>query len=258
MRFFNCILLLSIILSTEAVADQLASGTELSRTVEQPVAESITIRQTLQQDEEQWRADRQVMLARYEHLQQQLELVQARRQRLEQQNTATRERIDGKLRELREIEKIQTDIDPLIEALAEDLERLVDTDLPFLAEERTLRLERLTQLLHDPEIDVSERFRKTMEALLIEAEYGSTIETYQQTIRADGREILVNIFRLGRIALFYQHLDGSASGMYNVADSAWQPLPQSHNRALQSALEIAAKQKPVEITTLPLGRLQPQ
>jgi hypothetical protein len=258
MRFFTCSILLIIALQTAVFAMGQAATAAVTKAVEQPVVESIAIRRDLQQEEEEWRAERQVMLARYEYLQQQLEQVRANRQHLEEQHAATRKRIDGKLRELQEIERIQTDIDPLIEDLAEDLTQLVDRDLPFLQEERRLRLDRLAQLNSDPETDVSERFRKTMETLLIEAEYGSTIETYQQTIAVDGREILVNFFRLGRIALFYQHLNGMTSGIYNVAASAWEPLPQRHNRAIQAALEVAGKQRPVEIMTLPLGRLHPQ
>lgn len=258
MRLYTCIILLMISLQTDVIAAEQSSAVAATQAIEAPVAESIVIRRDLQQDEEQWRAERQVMLARHEHLQQQFEQVRAKRQRLEEQHAVTRKRIDGKLGELQEIERIQAEIDPLLEALAKDLARLVDTDLPFLQEERTLRLDRLAQLHSDPDFDVSERFRKTMEALLIEAEYGSTIETYRQTIVVDGRKVLVNVFRLGRIALLYQYLDGSASGIYNVAASAWEPLPSRHNRAIQTALEIARKQKPVEITTLPLGRLQLQ
>jgi hypothetical protein len=109
--------------------------------------------------------------------------------------------------------------------------------------------------MEDPEVSVSEKFRKAMEALLVEAEYGSTIEVYQQTIAVDDAPSLVNVFRLGRISLFYQTLDQKRCGFYDVAAAAWRPLPTAFNRCLQTAIEIGAKRRPVELLTLPLGRM---
>ncbi|MBU1567791.1 MAG: DUF3450 domain-containing protein, partial [Proteobacteria bacterium] len=97
-----------------------------------------------------------------------------------------------------------------------------------------------------------------LEALLVEAEYGNTIEVYQETIGLDGREVLVDIFRLGRVGLFFQTLDQKSCGFYNVAIAAWQPLATAYNRTLLAAMEIGAKRRPVELLTLPLGRIQPQ
>jgi hypothetical protein len=94
-----------------------------------------------------------------------------------------------------------------------------------------------------------------MEALLVEAEYGSTIEVYQQTIDVDGAPSLVNVFRLGRISLFYQTLDQKRCGFYDVAATGWRPLPTAFNRCIQTAIEIGAKRRPVELLTLPLGRM---
>jgi hypothetical protein len=113
----------------------------------------------------------------------------------------------------------------------------------------------LETLLSDPDVVISEKYRKVMEALLVEAEYGFTIETYQETITIDGRPLLVDIFRLGRISLFYQSLDRKKCGFYNTADAAWQDLDPSFNPVIQPAIDIAAKRRPVELLTLPVGKI---
>jgi hypothetical protein len=110
-------------------------------------------------------------------------------------------------------------------------------------------------LLADPGVTVSEKFRKTMEALMVEAEYGRTIEVYQETITMDSQPLLATIFRLGRIGLFYQTLDHSRSGMFDVATRTWIPLPPSFDNALEAAIDIGAKRQPVELLSLPLGRM---
>lgn len=116
-------------------------------------------------------------------------------------------------------------------------------------------MDRLGSLLGDPGVTVSEKFRKTMEALMVEAEYGRTIEIYQDTITVEGQPLLATVFRLGRIGLFYQTLDHHRSGMFDVAAGAWTPLPSSFDRALRTAIDIAAKRQPVELLNLPLGRM---
>jgi hypothetical protein len=40
-----------------------------------------------------------------------------------------------------------------------------------------------------------------------------------------------------------------------MAAADWRPLPRTFNQAIQTAIEIGAKRKPVELLTLPLGRM---
>jgi hypothetical protein len=116
-------------------------------------------------------------------------------------------------------------------------------------------VDHLDSLLADPGVTVNEKFRKTVETLMVEAEYGRTIEVYQDTITVAGQPLLATIFRLGRIGLFYQTLDHRRSGMYDVAAKAWNPLPDAYNAVLGTAVDIGAKRQPVELLTLPLGRM---
>jgi hypothetical protein len=56
--------------------------------------------------------------------------------------------------------------------------------------------------------------------------------------------------------LFFQTLDHKSCGFYNVASAAWQPLPTDYNRSIGAAMEIGAKRRPVELLTLPLGKIE--
>ena len=232
-----------------------AEGGDISRKVRKNVDKAIEIRQSTQKDQERWRQEREKLTAVYEQLKREQELLQARNDRLEQQTAAARERVAVKEKQLADIERIAAEINPFLRERVESLRRLVADDTPFLKAEREKRIARLDELMEDPEAPVSEKFRKTMEALLIEAEYGTTIEVYQDTIDIQGRPTLVNLFRLGRISLFYQTLDHKTCGIYDVAVCGWRPLDKSYNHAIQTAIEIGARRRPVELLTLPLGRL---
>jgi hypothetical protein len=219
------------------------------------VKTAIQTRQTTQKAEEAWREEKEALVAR-------LAALQAEAVRLEQTRTerrteiaAARTRLAAKQKQLAHIEEISSQIHPFVTQLVEALSEQLVQDLPFLGAERRRRITALQTLVADPEAAVSEKYRKAMEALLIEAEYGFTTETYRETIAVEGQSLLVDIFRLGRLGLFYQSLDHTQCGFFNVADGRWQRLPDGHNPALTKAVEIAAKRRPVEMLNLPLGRM---
>jgi hypothetical protein len=84
------------------------------------------------------------------------------------------------------------------------------------------------------------------------------VEVYQQTIDLYRQDTLVNIFRLGRISLFYQTLDKQHCGVYNIAKNDWETLGNDYLQAIQDAVDMGSKRKPVEILDLPLGRIAVQ
>ena len=238
-----------------AAMPALAEKTEVQRRVERPVTEAIDIRQKAQQAEIRWREEEQQKLAAYDRLQQQQAQLEAHRQTVEERLTAVRSRVAAKQAQLDAIVQISEQVVPFLQAQYQRLEDRVDRDLPFLTAERHLRLENLKTLLDDPGVAVSEKLRKVFEALMVEAEYGNTIEVYQQDIVVAGSSMLANIFRLGRVGLYYQSLDRKSCGFYNAAQAAWQPLDPEANRTLQTAMDIGTRRRPVEILNMPLGRI---
>lgn len=246
---------MGIVLMLLTVAPGWAEKHDFSAQVKKPVREAIDTRQATQEAEEKWRDDKRKLVAVYEQLQQEQKQLQVRKDELRHEIAAARDRIALKEKQLQDIEQISTQMTPFLQDLVVRLRQMASGDMPFLTDEREQRIARLTGLMEDHEVSVSEKFRKTMEALLVEAEYGSTIEVYQQTIDVDGAPSLVNVFRLGRTSLFYQTLDQKRCGFYDVAAAAWRPLPADFNRSIQTAIEIGSKRRPVELLTLPLGRI---
>lgn len=235
--------------SAELCADEVAER------IEAPVHQAIVIRQETQKSEEEWRDLRHELESRLAQLEAEVARLDEHRQTLVKDVAAAKTRIAGKEKELADIARIGHEMAPFLAELTARLNSLPADGLPFLRAEREQRLARLKQIMNDPQIEISERYRKSMEVLLIEAEYGLTIETYQQEIEVENRKLLVNLFRLGRLGLYYQSLDETQSGFYNVALKSWQALPKRYNQVLQTAIAIAAKQRPAEMLDLPLGRL---
>lgn len=236
----------------------LPAAADVGGRVERSVGEAVTLRQKTQAAEEQWREERRALVAELDGLEQAQAQLREQKAMLGEVVAAARTRVATKEKQLADIEALSTRIRPFLDDQLDRLADLIAADAPFLPEERRRRLEGLRAMMGDPDTAISEKLRKTMEAWFVEAEYGDTIEVYQQTVGLNGNEVLVDIFRLGRLDLFYQTLDGRQCGVYDVAAKGWQPLPDRHNRAIQAALAIGARQKPVELLTLPLGRMVAQ
>jgi len=254
-NFFVKALIGLALLAILAPAPGQSQKIDVQREVEQPVAEAIEIRQATQKDEVRWREERQQLAAVYDRLKDEQVRLEARRQAMEETLTATRTRVSAKQAQIEAIARITDQVAPFLEEQYQRLAGRIEADMPFLTAERRQRLENLKTLLDDPGVAVSERLRKVFEALLVEAEYGNTIEVYQENITVADRTLLANIFRLGRVGLYYQSLDRQTCGFYNIAQAAWQPLSADANRTLQTAIEIGTKRRPVEILNMPLGRI---
>jgi septal ring factor EnvC (AmiA/AmiB activator) len=252
--FWTCMFLLTPLAMPAGWSDD-AGNRSFNQAVTRPVAQAVEIRQATQKEEERWREEQQKLVARYEKLQSERTRLQAEREALQEGIQAARGRIAAKEKQLIDIDQMQARIEPFLQAAVAELRQMVDEDLPFLPEERRQRVARLEALLKAPDVAISEKYRKVMEAWLVEAEYGNTIEVYQQTIKAAHHEMLANILRLGRISLFYQSLDQSSCGFFDMASMSWQPLPAGDNRAIGAAIAIGTKRKPAELLSLPLGRI---
>jgi len=81
------------------------------------------------------------------------------------------------------------------------------------------------------------------------------IEVLQQTLLIDGRDLLMNQLRIGRLALFAQSLNGEQSVIYDMASQSWQNLDRQYNRELGRAIEMGLKHRPIDLLTLPIGKV---
>lgn len=233
-----------------------AWATATEELVEKPFRAAVDTDQRTQKEEERWREEREALRLRFEDLEKKREQLLSSRDSLAQNVRAGEQRVADKRIRQAEIVRINKEISPFLDNLRAELHQTQAEGLPFLAEERRQRLEKIDQLFADPAVSVAERYRRLMEALLIEAEYGFNTEITQETIDLAGQQTLVDVFRLGRLNLFYLSLDQRHCGFYNEAEQSWQALDARYLRGIRNAVEIGAKRRPVELISLPVGALQ--
>jgi len=153
--------------------------------------------------------------------------------------------------EIDEVELIAREITPLMLGMIEALENFVELDVPFLAEERAVRIADLRELMGRSDVTDAERYRRIVEAYQIENEYGRTIEVYQGEVQFGGESRLVEFLRVGRVALLYQTLDGSETGVWNHRSQSWEESSESRS-AVRKGIRIARKQTAPDLLRIPV------
>jgi len=192
------------------------------------------------------------MLNEYRQTMSQVADLEAYNQQLERLVATQNVEVANFERQFQEIETTKRQILPLIIRMLEVLEEFVAVDVPFLPEERNLRIEELKKLMERPDVLTSEKYRRVSEAYQIELDYGHTIEAYEGEIDVGGETRTVAFLRYGRLGLYYMTLDGRTIGFWDTERDAWVELDEEYRSSLDTALRIARKQLPPDLTRLPV------
>lgn len=240
-----------VLLLTVASAALAGEGEQLRRTVEQ----TIEVERQTQKKEDGWAARQAELRTRY------LALV-PEKERLEKTKAAAQTRLNAEAKLVAEAQRraggaqwLEQDLQASLEEIVSRLEKTIAADLPFLPDERSRRIAGVRETLANGENSPAEKYRRVMEALQVETEYGRSVEVYQDTVEIEGQKLVLDILRLGRVSLFCRTPDGSITGQYDRASGKYVSLPGTYHREIAKAMEIARKERSTELVRLPLGRI---
>ncbi|MFU8895591.1 MAG: DUF3450 domain-containing protein [Gammaproteobacteria bacterium] len=149
--------------------------------------------------------------------------------------------------QLTSFQEVQQDIIPLMFEMIDDLEQLIELDMPFQLRERRDRVDMLREIMGQSDVTVSEKYRQIMNAYQIEADFGRTTEAY------DGQlgDRKVDFLRVGRILLAYQTPDRAETGFWNKNTREWEVANGFRNDVVEG-LRIARQQAAPNLLRLPL------
>jgi len=119
---------------------------------------------------------------------------------------------------------LEPQVAPLLNKMLTALDSFVKADMPFHLEERTESVARLKDLMVEPSVNTSDRFRNIMDIYASEIEYGNTYEAYKATSPIGEGD--VDMLRIGRVALYYQTQDQKTSGMWDNQSSLLIQAPE--------------------------------
>ncbi|MFQ6004661.1 MAG: DUF3450 domain-containing protein [Woeseia sp.] len=156
-----------------------------------------------------------------------------------------------------QVDVINRQIFPLMERMIDGLEQSIALDIPFLMEERSNRINTLKEIMQRSDVSVAEKFRKVMEAYQIENDYGSSSETYRQSLEIEGTVRDYNMLRIGRIGLYFQSDDSRITGAWDPEQSAFVILGNEHRNEIKKGIRMAKDLIAPELLLLPVPSAKP-
>ena len=150
------------------------------------------------------------------------------------------------------ITQTRREVMPLIQDMVDSLRDFVNADIPFRKETRLDRVEALQDLMDQPDVPPSERYRLVMERFKTEAEYGQTVNAYADTEVIGGTEMKLNFVNIGRVAFMAQNIAGDRSFVWDNQAREWVELDSSFNSAVQDVILMAEKAQQPEMVIVPV------
>jgi len=243
---------MSILLAGWMVA---ASAQDSGQDARQDTEQAIDTRQGTQQRQDEWSDEKADLVRRFRSAKASVQWLNERKAEETAQAQALDDRVAELERRLDEADRLEGGMQDTLMVIFHRLEESVAASLPFLPEERNLRLASVQDELVRPDVTSAEKLRRLLEALQVEAGYASNVEVYQDMIEIDGEQIHADVLRIGRVALFWRTPDGNRVGNFDPAAGLWTELPGSAKRRIVLAMEMAVKMRPMELIDLPLGRI---
>lgn len=151
-----------------------------------------------------------------------------------------------------QVDVINRQIFPLMERMIDGLEQSIALDIPFLQEERSNRIDTLKEIMERSDVSVAEKFRKVMEAYQIENDYGTSSETYRQSLEIEGTIRDYNMLRIGRIGLYFQSDDSRITGAWNPEARTFVILGNEHRNEIRKGIRMAKDLIAPELLLLPV------
>ena len=192
------------------------------------------------------------LLSEYKTVLKEIEGLRVYNRQLEKQISNQEQEMANLADAIDDVTVIERQITPLMLRMIDGLEQFVDLDMPFLLEERHDRIERLREMMDRADVAVSEKFSQVMRAYQIENEYGRTMETYGDTIVVGGNERIVDVLKVGRVALVYQTPDGEETGMYNKNSGEFEAIDDEYQASVRQGIRMARQQATQDMFSIPV------
>lgn len=155
--------------------------------------------------------------------------------------------------QLASVQITQERIVPLMRTMTDALEQFVALDVPFHQEERLGRVTKLKQQLASTGMALPDKYRALLAAFQQELELGRTLEAWRGELMLEQAQLTVEYLRIGRVAWYFQTLDGQRAGMWDLHNKRWQRLSPEQYGDVRHAVLVARNQQAPQLLALPMS-----
>ena len=250
----------TVVLSAFVAAGSLSLGTAAmgQTTLDEVLQEGISTNVLAQESQERINeivGDTDKLINQYKNVLKTVDGLKVYKAQMERSIERQMQAMEELTENIKNVTDVKRQVEPLLVRMIDGLEQFIRNDLPFQLEERLAGLDRVKDLMTNPDVDSSERFRSVFELYQIENDYGRVFQSYQQTMDVNGQERIVDMLMVGRVALLYQTTDGTVSGAYNKETKQFEVVDEAtYRKSITSAIRVANAQEAADkILTLPIS-----
>lgn len=159
--------------------------------------------------------------------------------------------IDELNEQLGTVESIKLGMVPMMLRMTVAIEDSINNDMPFRLEERRARVERVKNVLANPNVSPAEQYRQVLNAFKNEVTYGQGLDSYEGP-HPTKDNMKVNYLRYGRVALVFMTKDESEIAFYDLGSKSWKPLEGNRRLEVRQAIRIAKNESAPDLVMAPL------
>ncbi len=169
----------------------------------------------------------------------------------------------------------------IIDKMAAQAEDAINSDLPFLLDERFARVQKLKGDIADPKLPITAKFRRALNVYQAEVNYGFDIESYPgesplnpgespnivSTLDDEGEELLDentgevvmepeqgDYLRYGRLSLVFLNQRATTARRYDVPSGTWIDLSGADLQEVRRAVRVSKGQSAPAVLLAPVNK----
>ncbi|WP_394244161.1 DUF3450 domain-containing protein [Vibrio astriarenae] len=142
---------------------------------------------------------------------------------------------------------------PLMYQMIDGLKAHVEQDMPIRRDARINRVSKLESMMSRADVSDAEKYRRILEAYMIELDYGIKLGSYQGQIEFEGQSLEVSMLYLGRISLIAKSANGARYWSWNQTQETWLLVDSKLNNDLEQAFRLADQQIAPTLLNLPVS-----
>lgn len=163
------------------------------------------------------------------------------KERLEKQIAQLVRQQQALQRQRQALRQVRLHVYPKMQRMQATLRELIQADLPFYQEERSLRLANLQEVMQDASLTDAQKMDFLLDAYQVEVSYGYTVASHEgRNEKGD----LVTFLRIGRLAYFA--LEPRQQKAKYFSQGAWHDYTGDYAK-LRQAANIAATREPLSL-----------